>query len=371
MIVKPEIIDSILYGELNPWNSNLTDANYRDILNNQVRVNRDNPELFFRSLTEALNDYSINITLDHTPNTATIANLANIANFAKPSFNILKPTPFFDKASEFYSYLITNERIRILAAITSNLSLCKSDIDSVFQTVNLLTNLEYSIEQTAKKNYTDKLSTYVLNALKITLFRLYNEIITTFPNFIGTEALTETELINILAPDFETEKDIPGSNADLISKFITSIEEPTNSAPKSTGADKVETADDKPPFIQKPSDFRDGFKGNLDYKVISNSILFSSFEKNLYEYEYIDLEYNFTNKHNKKKELAALFHLLIKKQVFKEKYVKHPSVIKKAEYRQYLDHRYNVNTSQEFSRFDPAYIDVLKTKYYWIDLLLK
>jgi hypothetical protein len=371
MIVKPIIINSILYGELSPWRSNLTDANYRDILNNRVRVNKEQPELFFSSLTEALNDYSINIKLDHTPNTATIANLAKFANLAKQSFSILTPPSFFDKASEFYLYLIINERIRILAAIVSNLCLCKSDIDSVFQTVNLLKNLEYSIEQTANKNYTDKLSTYVLNALKITLFRLYSEIITTFPNFIGDEALTEAELINILAPDFETDKNIPGSNADLISKFISSIEASTISAPKPTGDDKVKIANDKAPFNQKPTDFRDGFKGKLDYGVIANSKLFIDFEMKLYEYDYIDLEYNYTNKHNKKKELAALFHLLIQKKVFKEKYIKHPSSINKAEYRQYLDHRYNVNTSQEFSRFDPAYIEVLKTKYYWIDLLLK
>ncbi len=44
MIVKPVIFDNILFGELAPWHPNNSNENrFRDILNNRVRISKDNP----------------------------------------------------------------------------------------------------------------------------------------------------------------------------------------------------------------------------------------------------------------------------------------------------------------------------------------
>ena len=80
MIVKPIIFDTILFGELAPWQQeNTIETKFRDILNNQVRVNKDKPEQFFKALLNSLKDYSINLKVDHLPNTERIANLAKFA----------------------------------------------------------------------------------------------------------------------------------------------------------------------------------------------------------------------------------------------------------------------------------------------------
>ncbi|MFA5196524.1 MAG: hypothetical protein WC401_12055, partial [Bacteroidales bacterium] len=175
MIVKPIIFDNILFGELAPWlPENSSETKFRDILNNQVRANKDNPEKFFKALLGSLKEYAVILKIDHLPNKERIANLAKFADL-QSDYNELVITDFFSKASEFYFYLFNNECIRIRAAIATNVSNCKTPIDSEFQVVSLLNNLAYTIEQLGQKKYHDKLSIYVHNAMKISLFRLYTE----------------------------------------------------------------------------------------------------------------------------------------------------------------------------------------------------
>jgi hypothetical protein len=151
MIVKPIIFDNILFGELAPWQpENTNETKFRDILNNQVRVHKDKPEQFFKALISSLKDYSINLKIDHLPNDERIANLAKFAEL-QTDFSLLSIPTFYNKASEFYLYLINNECIRIRAAIASNLNKCKTPVDSEYQVVSLLKNLEYTIEQLAQK----------------------------------------------------------------------------------------------------------------------------------------------------------------------------------------------------------------------------
>ncbi len=371
MIVKPLIFDNILFGELAPWiPENNAETKFRDILNNQVRTNKDIPEKFFKALITSLRNYSIVLKLEHLPNTEIIANLAKFAEL-QTDFNSLAIPTFYNKASEFYMYLIINERVRILAAITNNTKKCATPIDSEFQVVSLLNNLEYTINQVAQKSYTDKLSIYVLNALKISLFRIYEEIKSSFPYYIGSESLAATEIISILDTDFSSNKLIPDSFAYAISQFL-SLKDKNQTNSKTTETDtknKKSEIPDKPAFIPKKNDFRSGYKGKLTYDDVIKPELFSKLEEYLYNYDFIDLDYNFKDIHTKKKEFAAIYKLLIRKNYFREKNIKHLSKFRDAEYRQYLDIRYNVSTTQQFSKCTPSIVQSVSDKYYWLDTL--
>ncbi|MFZ4399910.1 MAG: hypothetical protein ACOYO1_07750 [Bacteroidales bacterium] len=366
MKVKPIIFDNILFGVLAPWRKeNSDEKRLREILNNQIRVNKDNPEHFFIALLNALKEYSITLKIDHLPDKERIVNLAKFAVLRNDFSNLTIPE-FFNKASEFYFYLIQNECIRIRAAIATSISKSKTNIDSEYQVVSLLENLEYTIEQIALKTNNDRLSLYVLNAVKLSLFSLYEEIKIVFPDFIGSEALTEYEIINFIVPDFEINKNIPDTLAFTFSQFLSSKEKEKKIVPS---VSEVEKKNEKPEFIPNKSDFRTGYKGKLSFDDIRNVELFSEVEKKLYDNEYINLEYNFTNKHNKKKELAAIFKILISKKYFRDKNFKHHNKFRDADYRQYLDHRYNVDTSQQFRKCTPVDIDSITNSIFWLDNL--
>ena len=220
MIVKPIIFDNILFGELAPWKpENTSETKFRDILNNQVRANKDNPERFFKALLDSLKDYSISLKIDHLPNNERIANLAKFAEMQN-DFSSLAIPPFYNKSSEFYAYLINNENIRLRAALATNVSKAKTVIDKEYQVVSLLKNLDYTIEQVAQKTYNDKLSTFGLNAMKISLLRLYEEIKTVYSAFIGSEALSMHEVINFIAPAFDQEKNVQNTISYWISQFM-------------------------------------------------------------------------------------------------------------------------------------------------------
>ncbi len=366
MKIKTSIFNNILFDELSPWQPNkIRENTFRDILNNKVRQNKDNPELFFKALIIALKNHLINLNIDHIPSSESIANLAKSA-VLQTDFSILQLPVFYNKTTEFYYYLINNEIIRIKAAIASNVKKCPDIIDKEFQVVSLLKSLEYVLEQISLKNYDDRDSIYILNALKLALFRLYEEIKIVYPEFVGSEALTENETTNYIEPDFDANKNKPETLAYTISQYLTN-KKATNQ--KEVTIIKEDQKQDKPLFIPNKTDFRSGYKGKLSYEDIRNVELFSEVEKKLYEYEYINLDYNFTNKHNKKKELAAIFKILISKKYFKEKNIKHHNKFRDADYRQYLDHRYNVDTSQQFRKCAPADIDAMIKKYYWLDNL--
>jgi hypothetical protein len=366
MKIKAVIFNEILYGPLSPWlSSNANETKFKELLNNQLRANKDNHFQYFKYLIDNFKYYSINLNITHISENIHSANIAKFAELQN-NFSLFTIPVFYSKTSEFYYYLINNEYNRIRNAITYNVKNSTDEIDSVFHVVNLLDNLEYLFEQFNEKKYDDKISLYVLNAMKLTLFRLYEEIKIVFPSYIGSEALTENEIINFIAPDFEANKNNPDTIDYTISQYL-SAKKPEDQ--KDIVTEKKELKPDKPIFILNKSDFRSGFKGKLSFDDIRNIQLFSEMEKNLYDHDFIDLNYNFTNKHNKKKEFAAIIKILISKKYFRESNFKHHHKFKDFEYRQYLDHRYNVDTSQQFRKCNPEEIDSITKANFWIDNL--
>lgn len=284
MIVKPIIFDNILFGELAPWKpENTSETRFRDILNNQVRVNKDKPEQFFKALLNSLKDYSINLKVDHLPNSERIANLTKFAE-VQTDFSSLAIPPFYNKSSEFYAYLINNENIRLRAAIATNVSKAKTAIDKEYQVVSLLKNLDYTIEQVAQKTYNDKLSTYVLYAMKISLFRLYEEIKSVYPDFIGSEALSVHEIVNYVAPDFDHEKNVQNSISFQINQFLqalqaTPVNEESTSSRKSQPLEIAYCSFTYKHLSTQPEYIKDLFDSLKSNQFIDKSTIYTDFKK--------------------------------------------------------------------------------------------
>lgn len=369
MNVSAVIFDKILFGEVSPWNTiKRSEKQFRDILDNQVRANKDNPVKFFKALLNSFEEHSIPIEIDHLPTDETIANLANFAEL-QTAFKMFSIPPHFNKESEFYNYLIDNECKRILTAIATNVNKCQADFDIIYQVNKLLGSIEYIIEQVSNKTNTDKLHTYVLKSLKLSLFKLYESIKAAYPAYLEQNVLSQAEIINFLAPDFESNKTIPNSFEFILNQYLTSQADQTISDHEYTQEPTLEPKPTKPPFQPKEYDFRVGKKCKVSYDDILNTVHFTDFETRLYEYDFIDIHYNFTGIHSKKKILAALFAIIIDKNFFRNRGFIHKQIFKEANIRQYLDFRYNVNTSQQFSRCTTEYKQSILDQYYWLKFI--
>ena len=103
-------------------------------------------------------------------------------------------------------------------------------------------------------------------------------------------------------------------------------------------------------FIVLEEDFRDKKSGSLSYDDIKEPNRFKYIEEILFEDSIIDSNYNFLEKKGNKKTLAIITRFMINEKYFRPNNFKHRANFKDYHYRQYLDNRYNVDTSQQFKR---------------------
>jgi len=370
MLLRLSIFNDILFGTLAPWRpENTNEDKFKNILDNQVRKHKDNPVKFFHALTISLKAWSINLKIDNLPEAEKLPKFA-YKQIDQESFNFLTIPDFYDKATEFYYYLIQNEHQKILSEFAYNVSKAKNNVTAKYQVSSVLKKIEYYMVQIRGKNISDNLSAFVLEALSISLFRLYEEIKVMFPELLGPDTLTETDIISLIAPDYEINKNDENGISGKINRYFQNRN--TKNTIKVSEPDILFSSGrqtEKPHFIQRKCDFNDGFKGKLSYDEVVNKELFALFESHLYNNGFIDIDYHFTNKHSLKKELAAIYHILIQKKYFRERNFKHQSKFRNADYRQYLDNRYFVDTSQQFRRTTPNYIKTISNKYFWLDTL--
>jgi hypothetical protein len=94
---------------------------------------------------------------------------------------------------------------------------------------------------------------------------------------------------------------------------------------------------------------------------------FTQFEKELFESKIINEEYEFQKKRGNQELLAAIYKILIQKKYFRDINAKNGRAFDACHYRQYLDYRYQVDTSQQFRRCTQDDIQKFKQKHYWID----
>lgn len=127
-----------------------------------------------------------------------------------------------------------------------------------------------------------------------------------------------------------------------------------------------EIASEKIEFLPRQSDFRGTGRSPVSYSDIRKPDLFSKFEIDLFESGLIDEKYNFTDKHGNKNFLAALYKILIAKRYFREINSSNGKSFEPHHFRQYLDHRYSVDTTQQFKNCTSKQIDSFKYKYNWV-----
>jgi hypothetical protein len=369
MIIKATIFDKVLNGELSPWSTNrITNVQFTDILKNKVRSNKDNPVEYFECLLDALNVYTINISLIHHPTDDGIAKLAKFADL-QSKFEILAIPDYYDKASEFYYYLMINERFRLLAALESNVLEGEIDLDKEYQVSSLIRNLNYIIQETSNFLGKDKLCKYVLDILKLSVFTIYEEIRNRYPLYFGDDILAVKEVLNYFCPDFTDNKTNPASIDFFINQYLDQQKQPRKIVIENSPDQSKKPVPEKQPFIPQKSDFRVGKKTKVTYHDVLNQEHFAAFEARLYEYDFIGLNYDFLGIHGKLQELAAIFKILIQKNFFRGKGYNRRYTFKDAHFRQYLDHRYSVDTSQQFRKNSPQFIQSISDKYYWLHTL--
>jgi hypothetical protein len=203
-----------------------------------------------------------------------------------------------------------------------------------------------------------KTNTYIIQLLKVALIKCYLEIQDQFSEWID-EQLIETDFYTQLL--FET---IPETSCfKLVDRIFIPGPVQENEPIIEEIKPKVEVIE----FVPKQSDFRGTGRSPIRYSDIRKPDVFSKFEIELFESSLINEEYNFKDKHGNKNLLAALYIILIEKNYFRRTNTRNSKPFEPHHFRQYLDHRYNVDTTQQFKKCTKEQIASFKYKHTWVD----
>lgn len=210
MNIAPTIFNSILHREFRPWQpENKDEDKFRVVLKNGLRAEKDNPKQFFAKLNK-LFSYRIDIEIPENESENSVFKMNNPA--------------YFNKITEFYSYLISNEAVRLFTLLDNVKSEYPAEQDRKYHIYTAFKQIEDTIKQSnstkAEYSVNSQEAKYVFDLLSLTLFKLYTEIKTQFLEYIGDEALSKQELLYILAPAYKQNKDISGSLASYINQYL-------------------------------------------------------------------------------------------------------------------------------------------------------
>jgi len=367
MNVSFTIFSNILNGDLLPDASHNQDHFiFSSILANKLRSNSDCFYSYFKVFNDSISPFYPNLSscVFLFDNTSKDCHLPDY-------FHSLSFQPFFDKKSEFYFYLIKNETDRIYSYSCKIVSAAESPEIKSYESYKILSQILLLFDLSASVSWGSTDALYVIYNLRIALLRLYYMCQIRFSEYTAEHFITDTEVLAKIDPQGFFNDNNPSPIVKVFKAFLNAK---SNSDLKSAPTALVDSFPLKSvakslPFTFRNSDFRPGFKGKVSFNDIINPDKFANFEKNLFEYEYIDTDYNFTNKHGKKKEIAALFKIIIEKKFFRDNLYKSRSKLRPAHIRQYLDFRYNTKTDQEFRKCTIEFINQLKNNHYWVDQL--
>ncbi|HEY9362030.1 MAG TPA: hypothetical protein VIQ00_02120 [Chitinophagaceae bacterium] len=173
---------------------------------------------------------------------------------------------------------------------------------------------------------------YIIQLIKYKLICLYLEIQDSYLPYLKEDPITEEEIHSTYFTEpfqtfIKTAPDVGLPNAPIQITPIT----------------------DKKIFTPFEGDFRPIKKGILSYKqIISNPVLFASFEVKLFEVQLIDHNYNYYGKHGEKQKLAAIYWALIHRRYFTQRNFNKLRNIKPIEVCKFLDYRYNTDLEVQF-----------------------
>lgn len=200
-------------------------------------------------------------------------------------------------------------------------------------------------------------ASFVFHYLKHSFIRLFLEIQDSYKDFVEDETYSAEDLYLKYFNETEPEASI------IVDAPQIKIDRPDSPISK----DVVEAV-----FNPIQGDFRKESKGVFDYEdIVTNPMRFAQFEKLLFSHEYIDVEYNFTNKHGFKVELAMIYHHLINLRYFNERLFGPTRKISHLHIRKFLDRRYATNVDKQFRNLkdNPKQVADFVEKHYWLSNL--
>lgn len=193
------IANNILTGSLRPWsNENQDEEKFRHLLNQKLRQYKENPSSFCRATVKAIDELKIKTENEN------IEELKELATVEVEKPVVFEIPQFFNKQTEFYSYLIKNTFQCLISGIIEILN-STDDVDSTYKLYQIFNKLEELISISKGVQPEDKSSSMILDILKLNLFITHSILQQRYNQNINFEVLSESEILYQLSPDFESE----------------------------------------------------------------------------------------------------------------------------------------------------------------------
>lgn len=330
-----DLFNKIIFGDLRPW------------------INRGIHEDKYKQLTSEIKKES----LTYIPNYK--------VDFKKP----------FNAKTKYFHTLIVNESIRYRNSICQLVSEAEKESLKVFWVNTTLTKKIIPKIKDLLKVYQlqgfntepiiieSKADTYILDCLKVELVYMYLEVQKGFSNLVKEEILELEDLYSSIL-----EEDIP--NPSYIKQEALSIPNLViENKPIFKEQKEIEIVE-KTEFTPLKGDIqrKNSNKSKFIFDDLKDSKLFLQFEVLLHDYGFINNEYNYVECHGRKTELAAIYKVLINKNYFRPNGVRSSKYLP-YHYRQFLEHRYDINISFQFKTIKQEQIEAVTSKYHWLHSL--
>ena len=344
------IANNILTGSLRPWTKeNQDELKFGHLLNSKLRQNKDKPSEYCGAAIQAFK--TLNFSTENE-NLEELKELSQVEIHEKIKIDIPQ---FFNKQTEFYTYLINNSFQCIWSGPFEIIE--KSDeIDGTYKLFKLFNKLEALIDLFKLGINSDNITNHVLNTLGIHLFVTHSVLLRKFNKLIDFEVLNENELIYRFCPEFESEKNIKQKLAFWLEKYLTDKEPISETINDSII--KPEPITVKPQETQRVlftpilDDNRPLKKGVASYHdLVRIPHRFGLFEEKLFQNDYITDKYAYCGKQGYKNQLAIIFHVLIEKNYFKKFNDSTKKKITSKDIEKFLSHRYDIDLDKQFRSY--------------------
>lgn len=251
----------------------------------------------------------------------------------QPLFEV-EPERFVNARHEYYERVLNNASITFLNDFLTVLKASTNAVEKQYLINSALKQVSFYLLECYlwTSRPTNSISEAVVKpAMKHHLIRLYLEV-----SSEQMEEINERFIDEVYQRCFNEPTPVPTMIHEA-TIFVKSLEP------------KVSPVFSDSDFQIRMFDFRPEKKGILSFDtIIKNPKGFAEFEEHLFLYGFIDEDYNFTNKHGLKTEMAVKYHELINSGCFMPRNFKALKDIHARDIRKFLDHRYNVNLDKQF-----------------------
>lgn len=343
------IANNILTGSLRPWlKENQDEEKFRHLLSHKLRQNKDNPSEFCSSVINAFS------SLNYATENENLEEFKELAKVKTPEPNSIVIPQFYNKQTEFYSYLISNTFQCLLSGVIETIN-GSDEIDATYKLYQIIGKLESLVAILSKEKHVEKATKLIIDTLSLYIFALHYTLVTKFNSHINFEILSNNELLYQFCPELELQKDDKSKWAYYLNLFISTEKKESGAIQDSNSTQSITVEPQethKSAFTPILDDNRPSKKGVCSFHdLIKNPQRFASFEEKLFQNDYITAKYAYCGKQGYKNQLAIIYHLIIEKKYFNnfndsdKKKVANRDIVK------FLNHRYDVDIDKQFRSF--------------------